>query len=197
MSVRVIAGSAKRRRLQVPDTPATRPTGDRARESLFNVLAPRLTGAAFLDAFAGSGAVGIEALSRGAEVAVFVEHDRRAVRVLVANLESCSFRERAHVLAEPWVAAARRLGGEGRRFDVAFFDPPYDGDDAPGCLRELRAHELLAARGVAVIEHARDTPPAAAAGWALQRRLAVGDTSFSFFDIIAGHSLPEDTHHGP
>lgn len=184
MSVRVIAGSAKRRRLQVPDRPETRPTGDRARESLFNVLAPRIAGAAFLDAFAGSGAVGIEALSRGARGAVFVEREREAVRVLKENLSLCGFTGDAIVHTGSWTTVARRLGAEGRQFDIAFFDPPYDGDDAPDCLDALRQHALLGSSGVAVIEHRGDAPPEARPGWALQRRLQVGDTSFSFFGII-------------
>lgn len=184
MSVRVIAGSAKRRRLRVPDTPGTRPTGDRARESLFNVLAPRLADAVFLDAFAGSGAVGIEALSRGVRGAVFVERDRGAVRVVKENIESCGFASTAATFADAWVAAARRLHTDGYCFDIAFFDPPYDGSDAASCLRLLREHGLLDAAGVAVVEHRSGRPPQDIAGWKLQRRLAVGDTSFSFFGII-------------
>ena len=184
MSVRVIAGSAKRRRLQVPDTPETRPTGDRARESLFNVLSPCLPGATFLDAFAGSGAVGIEALSRGAAQAAFVERDRRAAHVLAANLDLCGFRERAVVLVEPWATAARLLRERGLVFDVAFFDPPYAGGYAPECLRGLRGQELLLADGIAVIEHRAGAAPEEPTGWERRRCLDVGDTSFSFFGII-------------
>jgi len=184
MSVRVIGGSAKRRRLRVPDTPGTRPTGDRARESLFNVLTPRLAGAVFLDAFAGSGAVGIEALSRGARRAVFVERDRAAARVVAENVELCGFAAATTVVADAWVAAARRMHADGDCFDVAFFDPPYDGDDAASCLSALRKQGLLGAAGVAVIEHRTDRRPQDVGGWKLQRRLAVGDTSFSFFGII-------------
>lgn len=185
MSVRVIAGSAKGRRLAVPSARGLRPTGDRARESLFNVLAPRIAGAVFLDAFAGSGAIGIEALSRGAARAVFVERSGGAAGVLAANLELCGLRERAVIMRAPWSGAARRLTREGQRFDIAFFDPPYDWEDAHTCLDDLARGELLAPGGVAIIEHRGAAPPRLEGGWELQRRLDVGDTSFSFFGILS------------
>lgn len=185
MSVRVIAGRAKGRRLAVPDVPGLRPTGDRARETLFNVLAPRIEGATFLDAFAGSGAVGIEALSRGARHATFVERSAAAVSVLRANLELCGFEARATVVRAPWNRATRRLVSDGRRFDIAFFDPPYDRRDAHTCLEQMLTERLLAAGGLAVIEHRADAPPDAATGWEMQRRVKVGDTSFSLFGIIS------------
>jgi len=185
MSVRVIAGAAKGRRLKVPPGKGVRPTGDRARETLFNVLAPRIAGAVFLDAFAGSGGVGIEALSRGAESAVFVERSRGAVVALEDNLELCGLRQRAAVIRAPWAAALGRLHDAGRRFDIAFFDPPYDWPEAHTCLEGLAEHQLLAAAGMAIIEHRATTPPRPAGGWELSRRLDVGDTSFSFFGILS------------
>lgn len=184
MSVRVIAGLAKGRRLKVPTSAGLRPTGDRARESLFNVLAPRLVDAVFLDAFAGSGAVGIEALSRGASRAVFVERDTRVVAILADNLALCGFVEEAEVVRSPWKAACRRIAVKGVRFDVAFFDPPYDWASAHTLLEDLAVRALMADNGVAVVEHRSSSPPAPPAGWTLQRVLAVGDTSFSFFGIL-------------
>jgi 16S rRNA (guanine(966)-N(2))-methyltransferase RsmD len=185
MSVRVIAGSAKGRRLAVPDVTGLRPTGDRARETLFNILMPRIEGATFLDAFAGSGAVGIEALSRGSRHAAFVERNRAGVAVLRANLESCGFLDCATIVCAPWRRALRRLARAGLRFDIAFFDPPYHRRDAHTCLEDLRANDLLAGGGIAVIEHRAATPPRVAAGWERQRRVDVGDTSFSLFGIIS------------
>jgi len=185
MSVRVIAGAAKGRRLQVPPTDGVRPTGDRARETLFNVLAPRIRGVAFLDAFAGSGAVGIEALSRGAASAVFIERDRSAVRVLTENVDHCGFAERAEVLPTTWVNALHRLAENSQAFGIAFFDPPYEWEEAHTCLQALAEHALVAPGGIAIIEHRRATPPREAAGWEALRRLDVGDTSFSFFGILA------------
>ena len=185
MSVRVIAGSAKGRRLAVPTGKHVRPTSDRARETLFNVLAPRIAGARLLDVFAGSGAVGIEAISRGAAAVAFVESSRRTITVLRANIELCGFRERAEVIARPWAAGLRDLAGHGERFDIVFCDPPYDWQGAGDCLSALVDGSLLAEGGVAVIEHRRATPPEAGPGWELQRRLDVGDTSFSLFGIIS------------
>ena len=184
MSVRVIAGSAKGRRLKVPSMPGLRPTGDRARETLFSVLAPRLPNAVFLDAFAGSGAVGIEAISRGAARVVFVERYARVAAVLAENVAVCGFDPAASIVRAPWRTAARRLGGRGLRFDIAFFDPPYDRRDSHALLEDLTAGGLMADGGIAVVEHRTGAGPAAAADWQLQRQLAVGDTSFSFFGIL-------------
>lgn len=184
MSVRVIAGSAKGRRLRVPSSKGLRPTGDRARETLFNVLAPHLGAVVFLDAFAGSGAVGIEALSRGAKEAVFVERSSGAAVVLAANLELCGLSGDAEVIRAPWVAALRRLANHGRQFGIAFFDPPYDWPGAHTCLEGLTEHGLMAPAGVAIIEHRASTPPRGADGWRLRRTVEVGDTSFSFFGIL-------------
>jgi 16S rRNA (guanine(966)-N(2))-methyltransferase RsmD len=186
VSVRVIAGTAKGRRLAVPEVPGLRPTGDRARETLFNVLAPRLPGAIFLDAFAGSGAAGIEALSRGAVEAVFVEQSRRAAAVIADNLELCGLRERAVVLCAPWRRACARLAREGRRFDIAFFDPPYDRPDPQRCLQDLALAGLLADGGLAILEHRSRAEIVTPAGWQALRRIEVGEPSFSFFGILAG-----------
>lgn len=187
MSVRVIAGSAKGRRLQVPSSKGLRPTADRARETLFNVLAPQLAAAVFLDAFAGSGAVGIEALSRGAKEAVFVERERGAAAVLAANLELCGLSGAAEIIRAPWIAAVRRLAERGGPFGIAFFDPPYDWTKAHTCLEGLSEYGLMAPSGIAIIEHRASTPPRGAEGWRLRRTVEVGDTSFSFFGIL---SLP-------
>jgi 16S rRNA (guanine966-N2)-methyltransferase len=169
----------------VPSAPGLRPTTDRARETLFNVLAPRIEGALFLDAFGGSGAVGIEALSRGARHAVFVERSTRVVDVLRANLRMCGFEERATVVRAPWKVAVARLARQGLVFDLAFFDPPYDWELAHTCLQELRSNGLLAGEGMAIIEHRGATPPQTPEGWEARRTVAVGDTSFAFFGILA------------
>ena len=184
MSVRVIAGVARGRKLKVPPAKGVRPTSDRARETLFNVLGDRVPGCRFLDVFAGSGAVGVEALSRGAAEVVFIESTHRTAAIVVDNVSMCGFEDRAEVLRARWRQGLRRLAAEGRRFEVAFFDPPYDWPDAHMCLEEVAGGGLLAESGIAVIEHRKDTPPRDAAGWELKRRIDVGDTSFSVFGII-------------
>ncbi len=192
MSVRVISGAAKGRRLAVPEVAGLRPTSDRARETLFNVLAPRLQGARFLDLFAGSGAVGIEALSRGAAAAVFIEQDARAVATLEANLELCRFAGIGNVVPGGWRGALRRLAGAEEPFDIAFLDPPYDWADAHTCLEAILDHALIAAHGIAVIEHRDRQAPQPATSWELLRRVDVGDTAFSFL-VVAGGARKADS----
>ena len=118
--MRVIGGQFRSRRLKTLPGEALRPTPDRLREALFNVLAPEIEGAVFLDAYAGSGAVGIEALSRGAARAIFIEADRAAVRVIRENLASLGLEDRAEVVHGQ---ALKRLGHYSA--DIAFLDPPY------------------------------------------------------------------------
>ena len=179
--MRVIAGSAKGRRLATPRSAGVRPTSDRARETLFDVLGADVAEARVLDAFAGSGAVGIEALSRGARTVTFIERSRRVAAVLRNNVEACSFTAPASVLVADWRAALRRLGKDGAVFDLAFFDPPYDWNEAGRCLEALDKYDLLAAGGRVILEHRKQTPPEAPQGWRSVRRIDVGDTAFSIF----------------
>src|ERR1700760_2149257 len=123
--MRVIAGTLRRRTLEAPAGLATRPTSDRLRETLFNVLAPRMQGAAFLDLYAGSGAVGIEALSRGAASVVFVERAPAAIRVLRANLDRLGLKEGYRIVAGSVRGYLSKPQG-GPPFDIVFLDPPYD-----------------------------------------------------------------------
>ncbi len=127
--MRVISGTARGRRLVAPPGPATRPTPDRVREATFNALGSLgvVVGATVLDLYAGSGALGIEALSRGAVHATFVDHDRAAVAAVEANLAACGMATQATVVAS---RVDRFLAGAGRRWDLALIDPPYElGDD--------------------------------------------------------------------
>lgn len=119
--MRVIAGEFRSRRLKTLPDDAVRPTPDRLRESLFNIIAPVVPGSVFLDAYAGSGAVGIEALSRGARHAIFIEKSREAVQVIEDNLEALGLHSRASVRFGP---VLKRLGAE--TADIVFLDPPYE-----------------------------------------------------------------------
>ena len=149
--MRVIAGSAKGTRL-APVPKGVRPTSDRVRESLFNALGQFFSGGRVLDLYAGTGALGIEALSRGSELAVFVERDRAARAVIVENLQRTRFAERAEVLGGEVEAVLGRLVGRGERFDLIFADPPYRLATAEvgGILHRLRS--LLAPGGRVAIE---------------------------------------------
>ncbi len=123
--IRVISGTAGGRRLRTPEGMGTRPTTDQTREALFNILGFHVAGTEFLDLFAGSGAVGIEALSRGASAATFVEKDRRTAGILRENLETCGFQDRSSLRTGDVMTALVDLDGQGRSFDYIFMDPPY------------------------------------------------------------------------
>jgi 16S rRNA (guanine966-N2)-methyltransferase len=155
--MRVIAGAAKGRRLTAPRGRGTRPTSDRVREALFSALQDRLPQARVADLYAGSGALGIEALSRGAATATFVERSRAAHDVIVENLERTGLADDAAVIMSE-VRAALRQGLPGGPFDIVFLDPPYDVDEL--ALEEtLRlVAGALAAGGVVVVERGRRSP---------------------------------------
>jgi 16S rRNA (guanine966-N2)-methyltransferase len=181
--MRVVAGSARGRRLQAPPGDATRPTLDRVREALFNALVSldAVDGARVLDLFAGSGALGIEALSRGASHCTFVERARPAHAALEANLVATGLAERAEVLALDAVAWLDRQPGGG--FDLVLLDPPYATDDAQWAAL-LAGVATVAPDGVVVIESGRPVP--VPAGWDVRREKRYGDTLL----VIACPSSP-------
>jgi 16S rRNA (guanine(966)-N(2))-methyltransferase RsmD len=176
--MRIIAGRYKGRRLRTPAWEGLRPTSDRLRETLFNILAGDVEGALVLDGYAGTGAVGIEALSRGAERVVFVDQDRRAAALIAENLRLCGISEGCAIMR----ADLGRLSQPGgpRPFDVILLDPPYDGVD----LEAVVGHDArwLAAAGVLVLEHARRRmSPPSAGGLARTRVVPSGDSALSFY----------------
>jgi 16S rRNA (guanine(966)-N(2))-methyltransferase RsmD len=147
--LRVIAGVAKRIPLVAPEGAATRPTADRAKESLFNVISQRVRGARFLDIFCGSGAIGIEALSRGAKEAVFVESAKSALDAVKINLEKTKLAD-WQILKMSAKKAIKRLAEENRRFDIIFLDPPYDSPLLAQTIPELP--QILAHDGLIIAE---------------------------------------------
>ena len=181
MALRVIAGVAGGRRLVAPKGEA-RPTADRVKESLFASLGPeRLDGAVVLDLYAGSGALGIEALSRGAASAVFVDKNRRAHDALRTNLAATGFDDRAHVSQAPVAAfLARSVTGSvaGAPFDLVFLDPPYDlvTAELTRVLEALERPGLLADAATVVIETRRDVPPVLPLEWTVGWTRTYGDT---------------------
>jgi 16S rRNA (guanine(966)-N(2))-methyltransferase RsmD len=182
--MRVIAGRAGGRRLAAPPGTATRPTSDRVREALFSILGPPPDGAAVLDLFAGAGALGIEALSRGAARAVFVDTSRAALRCVRRNLDDLDLAGAAEVHQDHAPRFAARLADAGRpAFTWIFLDPPYQTDLGTRCLTELgRSPDLLLADGAAVLEHDRRRAPDDRYGVLVKadcRRY--GDTELSFY----------------
>jgi len=159
--VRIIGGSARGRRLNGPVGLSLRPTPDRVREALFNILASDVQGARFLDLFAGTGAVGAEALSRGAAAAVLVERDAQAASLIRENLDRCGLAGQARLLELPFGKALDRLTTEGAQFDLAYVDPPYAEKAArQKALEHLSGHQLLAPEAKLVLElPSREEPP--------------------------------------
>jgi 16S rRNA (guanine(966)-N(2))-methyltransferase RsmD len=158
--MRVIGGIYRGRRLRTAGGRSVRPTSDRLRETLFNILAPRIEGVRFLDICAGSGAVGIEALSRGAATITLIELSRQACGVIAANLTELGITTReAMTINGDARTAIKRLEREFRQFDVVFFDPPYASELYSGVMNQLGSGILLAAGAIVVVEHLVKTPP--------------------------------------
>jgi 16S rRNA (guanine(966)-N(2))-methyltransferase RsmD len=182
--MRIIAGSFRSRTLQAPAGLATRPTSDRLRETLFNVLASRIEGARFLDLYAGSGAVGIEALSRGVAEVVFVERAATAIKVLRANLDRLKLTEGFRVVAGNASGFFRKAEAY-RRFDLVFLDPPYDAAGEYAATLGLlggNAAGLLAAGALVIAEHRRKERLADEYGGLRRTRLLEqGDAALSFY----------------
>jgi len=177
--LRIIAGEARGRVLAAPKGLKTRPTQDRVRESLFSILMPRIPGARVLDLFAGSGALGLEALSRGAAHATFVDHSRAAQAAVRRNIEAVGVSGRAALLPCDWREALRRLRPEGARFTLVFLDPPYRMPGAEALPGALRDSGVVSDETLVVFEHARDFTPGTA-GWRVRDMRVYGDTVITF-----------------
>jgi 16S rRNA (guanine966-N2)-methyltransferase len=179
--VRVIAGSLKGRRLKAPTWDGLRPTSDKLRETLFNIVAPRVAGARVLDGFAGTGALGIEALSRGAAEVTFVERDRRAQALIEENLAHCGVQNGCVIIREDVAHALNAFRGR-PPFDLILLDPPYDQcHDAVIAL----AGNVLSPGGLLIVEHARrQQTPAAAGSVTRTRQVVSGDSALSFYTCV-------------
>ena len=152
--MRVIAGKYKGRTLFSPKDDSVRPTTDRIKENVFNLLQGRIAGAAFLDLFGGSGAMSIEALSRGAALAVICDPSRDSVALIKKNFQKVGVGKEGQILELPYDLAAKRLCG--KKFDVVYLDPPFRADYYEDILRRIAECDLLASEGVIVFEHATE-----------------------------------------
>jgi 16S rRNA (guanine(966)-N(2))-methyltransferase RsmD len=179
--VRIIAGEHKGRRLARPTADGLRPTSDKLRETLFNVLASRVEGSRVLDLFAGTGALGLEALSRGAAEVVFVERDPRAIAILTENVARCEAGARSRIVRAPVERASSRVPGT---FDLILADPPYDLPDPDRFLGAFV--ERLAEDGLLVLEHARRRRiPGTLSGLTRIRTILSGDSALALFSRAA------------
>jgi 16S rRNA (guanine(966)-N(2))-methyltransferase RsmD len=186
--MRVIAGRLKGRRLKAPWWDGLRPTSDKLRETLFNILAPRMNGARVIDGYAGSGAVGIEAMSRGAAHVTFVEQDRRAVALIEENLRTCRV-EGGYTIHRGDVATVLPSLGS-NAFDLILLDPPYDIATMTPVLDASAG--ALASGGLVVLEHATRREPEPVAVLEPVRRVRSGDSMLTFFaHAVVAPVLPD------
>lgn len=184
--MRVIGGFLRSRILARPPS-GVRPTADRVREALFASLGS-LEDAVVLDLYAGTGALGIEALSRGAARAVFVDKSDRSLRVLRQNLKTLELVEQARVVRAAVVPALRQLAGAGEHFDLALLDPPYASDDLEAALEELVASRVMAPEAIVVVETAKRHVLPEVAGLEECARRQYGDTQITRFQCQAPES---------
>ncbi len=181
--MRIIAGRLKGRRLKGPEGPGVRPTSDSLRETLFNVLGPTLDEARVLEGFAGTGALGLEAYSRGARTVTFVEQDRRTLRVLDANIVACAVADACVIIRDDFFKIGARHGLT-NAFDLVLLDPPYDLEEVDAVMHVAAA--LVAPGGRAVLEHSRRrASPESATGLQRTRVLVAGDSALSFYAATA------------
>lgn len=169
--MRVIAGSARRIQLSVPPGRNTRPTSDRIKETLFNILQDEVEDAVFLDVFSGSGGIGIEAVSRGAQKAVLIENDRNAITCIRENIRRTRFEEKVVLHQMEVMQALRYLERGTDRFNLVFMDPPYNKNWELKVLSFLRHADILAEDALIILEASMETDvePVVASGYTLER----------------------------
>jgi len=179
--MRIISGTSGGKKLRPLRGQSIRPTSDRVKESIFNILGEEVDGKHVLDLFAGTGNLGIESLSRGATRAVFVEKEKSAIDLIKKNLSHCGFDDRGHVITGEVERAIRHLHRKGEVFDFIFMDPPYRRGLVQKTLGILQAQPLHHEDSILVIEHDRREPLSESMEeWALLRKRLFGDTVVSF-----------------
>ena len=188
--MRVIAGRYKGRHLKAPTWEGLRPTSDKLRETLFNILAPRIEGARVLDGYAGTGAVGIEAISRGAAHVTFIENNRRAAALIASNLKECGV-EGGYTIQCAEVGAALDARTAADAFDLILLDPPYDIDNAGFILDAAARH--LGDNGLIVLERATRREPPESGALRRIRDVKSGDSTLTFFTRVElfGSRMPD------
>jgi len=180
--MRIIAGKFRGRKLRTPAGLDIRPTGDRLKQTLFDILGPDVSGRTVIDAFAGSGAIGLEALSRGAREIIFIESGKESCRLIRRNLELCGVASGYRLLEQDVFAALRYLGREGHWAHVIFLDPPYDWEPYEDLLKTIFRFGLAREVTRVVIEHHRRAIlPEEGSGYRCARRVRQSDKCLSFF----------------
>jgi 16S rRNA (guanine966-N2)-methyltransferase len=178
--MRITGGTSKGRNLKVPAGSRVRPTSDKVKQALFNILGEKVNKSAFLDLFAGAGGIGIEALSRGAERVVFVDDARDSLHVIRKNIELIGFSKRAAIVG---AKAEKYLKKVSERFDIVFLDPPYTHEQEP-VLNLIAESGILEPDAIVVAEHFKKQPsPKQAGALMLSREAVYGDTVLAFYQF--------------
>ena len=190
--MRIISGISRGRKLVTPRNQSLRPTSDRVKESIFNILQDDVEGRIVLDLFAGTGNLGIEALSRGAKSVVFVEKGRQALRLIQRNLTQLGLEGRSEILPKDVSRAIGILKQRGECFGLILMDPPYEKGLIQNTLMKLNSHQIYHTDSILLIEHNRREPlPHALSGWNLVGQRRIGDTVISFLTPQRGDQKPE------
>lgn len=185
--MRVISGIYKGRRLKAVEGMQVRPTSDRLRETLFNVLSSSIQGARFVDICAGTGAVGIEAMSRGAGHVTFIEANRKAAQVLAENLEHCGINENIKVINRDAVATLKYFAHHLMQFDYFYLDPPYDSEVYSQVMWTLAKSKLIAEEGLVIVEHRKKQELLPNYDFLRPyRQIVQGDSCLTFFSMERG-----------
>lgn len=177
--MRIIAGDAKGRKIEAPSGLQTRPTLDRVRENMFNMLQGSISGGKVLDLFAGSGALSLEAISRGAASAVMVDHDRRAIDIQRKNIETLSYTDRILQHHCDWEKAIEQLKNEDKKFDLVFLDPPYSFRATEKVFMALKP--LLEQEAIVVLEHSSKDRISIPAGYSIFKERSWGYCAVSMY----------------
>ena len=184
--MRIISGNYGGRKLHGPRGQETRPTGDRLKETLFNIISDKIDRRVFLDVFAGTGAIGLEAVSRGAGEVVFIERDKAAVRLIRRNLETCSIASGYRILEQDVFTALRMLARQEFHSDIVFLDPPYEWEPYQDLLDILFTQKIAGDLSLVVVEHHRKVDlPEYRNGYARARIVRQGDHCLSFYKASA------------
>jgi 16S rRNA (guanine(966)-N(2))-methyltransferase RsmD len=191
--MRIISGTLKGRKLVKPKNQSIRPTSDRVKESIFNILRDEMDGKKVLDLFAGTGNLGIEALSRGAKKTIFVERGRQALRIIQRNLTQFGFEEQSEIISKDANRAIGILKNRGESFDLIIIDPPYEKGLIKRILMKLSSNPIYHKDSILIIEHDRRENLPHIMDWSLYKERQFGDTVISFLTPLCDRQTIELT----
>lgn len=178
--MRIIGGTHGGRKIRSPEGKNTRPTTDFVREALFNILGSYVVESNILDVFAGTGAVGLEALSRGAQTATFIEKDPKAFLIIKQNLKDLNLQDKAFLIKDDALSALKNLDKKGQSFDIIFMDPPYNENHIKPCMEFLRKSTVLKNGDVLIVQYPKNESMDYE-GFLLKKHKVYGRTALSFF----------------